>query len=205
MNIHSEKLGVAVRAGQSTDKRQQIIAAAIKLFVKNGIHSTSMQQLAKQAGVATGSVYTYFDSKEALVLEIFHAIADESTDFLLQTYDSSRSVKQRFYHLLERKTRFNIDNPDKFRFMSMCVYEPIVMQGVQQENRCDKSPLAAVLIDGKAENVIKDLPLEDLFYHLFGGIGSLLEWRLFNQREISDADIVNMIEMSWDAIRKGAK
>lgn len=184
------------------NKKQKIINTAIKLFVKNGVHNTSMQALAKKAGVATGSIYNYFDSKDALIVDVFYSIADESTAFVTKHYDVTGSVKERFCYLLEQKIRFNVNNPNKFRFMSMCVYEPIVMRTVQDADSCNNSPLAAVITDGKAEGIIKDLPLEDLFYHFFGGIASLVEWRLFNRQQISDSDIANMIAMSWDAISK---
>ncbi|PIE45835.1 MAG: hypothetical protein CSA44_01525, partial [Gammaproteobacteria bacterium] len=64
------------------------------------------------------------------------------------------------------------------------------------------SPLATVLADGKKERLIKELPVHDAFYYIFGGIASLLEWRLFNQQQISDTDITNMIDMAWDAIKR---
>lgn len=185
-----------------TDKKQKIIDTAITLFVKNGIHTTSMQALAKNAGIATGSIYTYFDSKETLVMDIFHLLVAESISVTIQNYDPEQSVQQRFYYLLEQKIRYDIEHPHKFRFMAMCVYEPMIMQIVKTENSCEQSPLAAVLERGKSENLIKNLALEDLFYHIFGGIASLLEWRLFNQQRVSDTDIDNMIEMAWDSIKK---
>lgn len=184
-----------------TDKKQKILDTAIDLFVENGIHATSMQALAKAAGVATGSIYTYFDSKDTLVTEIFHAIVAESVAVVTENYDPSRSVRACFFYLLAQKIRYDIDNPHKFRFMGMCFYEPMIMQLVKDENSCENSPLAAVLERGQAENLIKNRALEDLFYQFFGGIASSLEWRLFNQQHISDSDIDDMITMAWDSIK----
>ncbi len=182
-------------------KKQKIIDTAISLFVERGIHNTSMQTLAKKSGVATGSVYTYFDSKEALVIETFYSIINESIESVKQNYDNTQPIKARFYYLLEQKIRFDIKNPEKFRFMGMCSYEPIIMEKIQGDD-CKDSPLAAVLADGQKKQLLKELPLHDAFYYIFGGVGSLLEWRLFNQQRISDTDIINMIEMAWNSIKK---
>ncbi|PIE45635.1 MAG: hypothetical protein CSA45_01900 [Gammaproteobacteria bacterium] len=182
-------------------KKQKIINTAIKLFVKNGIHNTSMQMLAKKAGIATGSIYTYFDSKDALVVEAFYCIVNESIAAVKSNYDANQLVKERFYYLLEEKIRFDIKHPEKFKFLGMCSYEPIVMQKIQK-NDWENSPLAAVLDDGKKECLLKELPIHDAFYYIFGGIGSLLEWRLFNRKHISDTDITNMIDMAWNAIKQ---
>lgn len=47
-------------------KRSSILNAAIKLFSENGFAETKVADIAKQAGVSFGTVFTYFDSKEAL-------------------------------------------------------------------------------------------------------------------------------------------
>lgn len=183
-----------------TDKKQKIIDAAIKLFVKNGIHPTSMQALAKAAGVATGSIYTYFGSKDELVVEIFHAIVEENIAMTTKNYDATQSIKERFYYLVDKKIRHHVANPDKFRFMALCMYEPVLMQTIKNTNH-DNKPLVAVIKDGQAENLLKNLSIPDLFYQFFGGISSLLEWRLFNQQPINDADIRNITDMAWDSIK----
>lgn len=176
--------------------------AAIELFVKNGVHHTSMQALAKHAGVATGSVYTYFKNKEALICETFYDIAKESVAFSTQQYDFTASVKTRFYHLLRRRIQFDVAQPDKFRFISMCVYEPAIMSMIKDVDLCKNSPMAQVLTDGQAAHCIKNVPLDDLFYQVFGGVSSLLGWRLVSHTPVVEEDIEHMLDMAWDAIKQ---
>ncbi|MBS9781056.1 MAG: TetR/AcrR family transcriptional regulator, partial [Gammaproteobacteria bacterium] len=158
------------------DKRQKIINTAVKLFVKDGIHQTSIQMLAKKAGVSTGSVYTYFDSKETLVVEAFYNVLHESIEAVTTDYDASKSVKERFYHLLEQRIRYNIKYPTKFQFLNLCSAEPTVMKDVL-DNDCETSALATVIIDGKKQGIIRDLPPQDVLYQIIGGISFSLEWR----------------------------
>lgn len=56
-------------------KRQKIIQAAIEVFGKNGFQNSSISEIAKKADVADGTIYQYFENKEAL----FFAIASEKT------------------------------------------------------------------------------------------------------------------------------
>jgi len=51
-------------------RRQQIIAAGLACFAKTGYHATTMADVATQAGVAKGTPYLYFDSKQALFLAL---------------------------------------------------------------------------------------------------------------------------------------
>ncbi|RBW69762.1 TetR/AcrR family transcriptional regulator [Bacillus taeanensis] len=52
------------------EKKQQILKSAMKLFAENGFHSTSMQGIADQIGIAKGTLYIHFKSKEQLLLSI---------------------------------------------------------------------------------------------------------------------------------------
>ncbi len=54
------------------DKRRQILDAAIRVFARQGFHSTRVADIADEAGVAYGLVYHYFKSKDEVLNELFH-------------------------------------------------------------------------------------------------------------------------------------
>jgi TetR/AcrR family fatty acid metabolism transcriptional regulator len=58
------------------DKREAILRAAIGVFAHNGYFNSKVADIAKEAGVADGTVYLYFKSKE----EILHSIFDRSVE-----------------------------------------------------------------------------------------------------------------------------
>ncbi|HEY1942604.1 MAG TPA: TetR/AcrR family transcriptional regulator [Roseiarcus sp.] len=53
--------------GSESDRRDIIIAAAERAFVRHGFHAATMHQVAEEAGMSAGNLYRYFSSKEALV------------------------------------------------------------------------------------------------------------------------------------------
>jgi AcrR family transcriptional regulator len=53
------------------DKRQNILDAAVRVFARQGFHSTRVSDIADEAGVAYGLVYHYFNSKEEVLNELF--------------------------------------------------------------------------------------------------------------------------------------
>jgi TetR/AcrR family transcriptional regulator, fatty acid metabolism regulator protein len=53
------------------DKRRQILDAAIRVFARQGFHSTRVSDIADEAGVAYGLVYHYFKSKDEVLNEVF--------------------------------------------------------------------------------------------------------------------------------------
>ncbi|WP_067508619.1 TetR/AcrR family transcriptional regulator [Actinoplanes sp. TFC3] len=56
-------------------RREQILAAARICFLRNGLHSTSMQDLIKEAGLSVGAVYRYFKSKDEIINAISETVA----------------------------------------------------------------------------------------------------------------------------------
>jgi TetR/AcrR family transcriptional regulator, fatty acid metabolism regulator protein len=53
------------------DKRARILRAAVRIFAKNGFYDTRVSEVAKAAGVADGTIYLYFKSKDELLLSLF--------------------------------------------------------------------------------------------------------------------------------------
>jgi AcrR family transcriptional regulator len=55
---------------EKSQRRDEIIAAAKKVFARNGFHDTTIADIAKEAELAYGSVYWYFDSKDDLFRQL---------------------------------------------------------------------------------------------------------------------------------------
>ena len=81
--------------------KKLIMDTGLKLFSDQGFHSTSIQKIAKEAGIATGLVYNYFNSKEQLLDEIIQNGLQEFM-FLLhsQVQDSNVLTKENFSEMI---------------------------------------------------------------------------------------------------------
>src|SRR5713101_8595699 len=56
---------------QRNDKRARILDAAVKVFAERGYFSSTVAEIARAAGVADGTIYLYFKSKDDLLLRLF--------------------------------------------------------------------------------------------------------------------------------------
>jgi TetR/AcrR family transcriptional regulator, fatty acid metabolism regulator protein len=56
---------------RSGDKRERILSAAVRVFARSGFHATRVSEVAKAAGVADGTIYLYFRSKDELLVSLF--------------------------------------------------------------------------------------------------------------------------------------
>lgn len=60
-----------------TDKREAILRAAIKVFARNGYFNSKVSDIAGEAGIADGTVYLYFKSKEEVLHSVFDRLMEE--------------------------------------------------------------------------------------------------------------------------------
>ncbi|MGV3488359.1 MAG: TetR/AcrR family transcriptional regulator [Tuberibacillus sp.] len=82
------------------DKKINIINAAMQLFSEKGVHATSMQEIADASNVSKGTIYTYFSSKDDLLLSIFNFYHENIKSHILDTSSESLS-KDRFVHQID--------------------------------------------------------------------------------------------------------
>ncbi|HSN26615.1 MAG TPA: TetR/AcrR family transcriptional regulator [Kofleriaceae bacterium] len=75
MTVHS----AADRAG---DKRERILSAAERIFARHGFFAAKVSDVAKEAGVADGTIYLYFKSKDDLLISLFERRMLELTEAL---------------------------------------------------------------------------------------------------------------------------
>lgn len=69
---------------------QSIMKAALLAFVKHGFYKTTMDKIAKEAGIAKGTLYLYFDSKEMLSQSIMYAHFEKfNSNLMSQNYFST--------------------------------------------------------------------------------------------------------------------
>src|SRR4249919_3693257 len=82
------------------DRRDEILAAAQRCFVRSGFHGASMQDICNEAGMSPGNLYRYFPSKEALMA----GIAERDRAEVAQEF-ASADLSHGFFAVLEGMAR----------------------------------------------------------------------------------------------------
>ena len=68
-------------------RRAALVAAARRVFAADGVEAASVSDIVREAGVAQGTFYLYFDSKDDAILAVVQGVADELLDVLKQSMD----------------------------------------------------------------------------------------------------------------------
>jgi AcrR family transcriptional regulator len=102
---------------KSEDKRKAILAAAIAVFAERGIWSTPTSAISKAAGVAEGTLFTYFSTKDELVNELYRMLKLELTELLLADLPKTADLRGKLYHIWERYVHWGVANPEKYKVL----------------------------------------------------------------------------------------
>jgi TetR/AcrR family fatty acid metabolism transcriptional regulator len=87
MTVHS----AADRGG---DKRERILIAAERVFARCGFFAARVSEIAKEAGVADGTIYLYFKSKDDLLISLFERRMKQVNELLAKAIDGKPPVDQ---------------------------------------------------------------------------------------------------------------
>jgi AcrR family transcriptional regulator len=101
------------------DKREAILEAALDLFVERGFFGTAVPEIADRAGVGAGTIYRYFESKEALVNAIYRQEKLHFAHVVLDDFPAAAPTREQFRLLWNRMAQFATDHPSSFIFLEL--------------------------------------------------------------------------------------
>ena len=108
---HSLLKGIFMaRVIDKEEKRCDIALSAITLFCEKGIQQTSIDQIAKSAGVAKGTIYLYFKNKEEIVFTIWDILTQQHEEVFYTRINPNMSAKEKileYYNFSECQESFD--------------------------------------------------------------------------------------------------
>ncbi|MBT9558831.1 MAG: TetR/AcrR family transcriptional regulator [Myxococcales bacterium] len=102
-----------------TDKAAAILNAALSLFVERGFHGTSIPEVAARAAVGAGTIYRYFESKEALGNALYRKCKEGLLALVLTDFPFHASTRDQFAALWQRMGTWAKGAPLAFAFLEL--------------------------------------------------------------------------------------
>jgi TetR/AcrR family fatty acid metabolism transcriptional regulator len=88
-------------APRAADKRERILDAAVRVFARKGFHRARVSEVARAAGVADGTIYLYFKSKDALLVSLFEDRVERLLAFLEAELPRAASASEKLRRVIE--------------------------------------------------------------------------------------------------------
>jgi len=189
---------------KTSDKRSDIMQAALELIAKQGFHRAPMAVIAEKAGVAAGTIYRYFESKDVLITELHQELEEKVSARLRQGYPAEQPLQERFLYLIRELLRYFITNHLHFRYMEQYFNSPygISMHRDRLLGKPGKHEIVMEIFkEGSSQQILKDLPVAVLFSLAFGPLISMIRDHILGFIVLDDPLIKQITEACWDAIK----
>jgi AcrR family transcriptional regulator len=98
---------------KSEDKRNAILDAATRVFAERGLTAAPTSEISKQAGVAEGTLFTYFKTKDDLINALYREIKLELADAMMSGFPRKQSVRTRLRHVWDGYVNWGVANREK--------------------------------------------------------------------------------------------
>src|SRR3984957_14591213 len=99
---------------KSEDKRDALLAAATRVIAVQGL-SAPTAVIAREAGVANGSLFTYFETKADLFNQLYLALKTEMASAAMKDFPDDAELRTHFFHIWQRWMNWAVPFPEKRR------------------------------------------------------------------------------------------
>src|SRR5665647_2957485 len=118
---------------QVKDKRTAIMEAALKLFTERGFHGTSTAQISKEAGVATGTLFNYFPTKEDLINSLYTEVKGQLSQNMGKEIEAQSTFQDKLRKMWSNLIKWGVDNQEEFLFVGQFCSSPYITKYTREE------------------------------------------------------------------------
>src|SRR5512138_3025071 len=144
----------------SAEKRARLLGAAIRLFVKQGIAHTATAEIAREAGVAAGTLFLYFPSKQDLIDALVMQIGQEQSAAIRSQLQPGLTARETFWTIWHGSVDWFLEHPEAYQYNQQVREGGIVTPEVVQASAQTLSYYFEAIQKGLAEGAIGTYPVE---------------------------------------------
>ena len=197
------ELRAALNRAEKNNKYHQILEAAVKVFARQGFHQSTVAQIAKEAGVADGTIYLYFKNKDDILVQFFSVRTKQVFESFREAVDAAETSADKLRNLVRRHlAEFQRDKD------GAVVYQVETHQNsrlaedqIREMSKMYRDLISEIIEQGQQEGAIrKDLYLGLVKRFIIGAVDEVINTWLHTEE---DYDLVSMADPLVELFIKG--
>jgi len=195
--MEDDKTFQKLRENERETRKNLILDAALNVFEKKTFYKTSMSDIAKELGVSTATLYSYFPSQEELFLEAFirdlsyiDQILKESFDNSSNKEDSSTAIDT----LANAMVSHLLNSEATFQLISLLMTERDMPEHLKEKFYMMKQELNERMLNVLKLSGIKDPDIKTSRAFFASVIGAIMLFKNFPEKEMKDTE-ENIIDL----------
>ena len=185
---------------KSEDKRNAILSAATEVFAERGLGAPTAA-ITGAAGIAEGSLFTYFKTKDELINALYRELKLELADATMSGFPRKQSVRRRLEHLWNGYVQWGVANPDRQKVLKQIQVWGGLTEESKQAASAPFSEIKRMAEDAVTQKIYRDVPQA----FIVAALGALAEMTMeFMVRESEGAEVYRTagFEIFWAGITR---
>jgi AcrR family transcriptional regulator len=188
---------------KSEDKRSAILDAATRLFAERGLAAAPTSEISKRAGVAEGTLFTYFETKDDLINSLYREIKLELADAMMSDFPRKKNVRTRLRHVWDRYVRWGIANPKQRKVLAQLQVSEVLTKESKDAGGAPFVEFQTMIRDSIEGRVFRnDLPAELISKSLAALVEATIDLTVSNPSK-ADEYRDSGFQMFWAGITRG--
>ena len=184
------------------EKRQAILDTALKLFVEQGFHATPTARIAKEAGVATGTLFHYFSTKEELINTLYLETKDILIREIARNVSEQTTIKSKLKQIFFNAIHWARNYPQQQLFYFQFSHSPFISQITKELGEQRLQFIYDIIEEGKTTDILKNIPTDLLFESSLGLMNGIIKHLMEQAEKVQDETYMNQaFIMFWDSIK----
>jgi len=184
-------------------KIESVHTATLVLVARIGLAGLTISMIAKEAGVAAGTIYIYFKNKEDLLLEVYKEVKKRFRSKVFTDYNPEKPIKESFRKMWDNLLSYSVANYQEQVFLQQFNISPYIREKEALSfTKQVLSPLLEVIHTGQKQDLIKNDP-DSLIQQLLFGFANQLAPLIHENPGILTKDFTaTSFGYFWDAVKK---
>ena len=171
------------------DKKEAILQTTLKLIKDNGFHGTPISRVAKEAGVAAGTIYHYFSSKDDIIMELYYETRQQMTAAMFSEASSAKEYRQQFFEGWINLCKYFINNPNRLFFFEQFNSSPFAKIASEKNKKNSINRFNQFFQCGIDKGYLKKIEYKLIASAVFGCILATAKYHITGRYGFKDADL----------------
>ena len=146
---------------KSEDKRNAILDAATRVFAERGLTAAPTSEISKEAGVAEGTLFTYFKTKDDLMNALYREIKLELADAMMSGFPRKKSVRTRLQHVWDGYVNWGLTNPEQRKVLAQLLVSGMLSKASIEAGSAPFVEMQNMIRNAMGQHILRaDLPTE---------------------------------------------
>ena len=194
---------IATNRVEKNNKYHQILEAAVKVFARQGFHQSTVAQIAKEAGVADGTIYLYFKNKDDILVQFFSFRAKQVFERFREAVDGAQNSRDKLRNLVHRHlAEFQRDRDGAVVYQVETHQSSRLAEAqIKEMSKMYRDLISEIIEQGQQEGTIrKDLYVGLVKRFIIGAVDEVINTWLHSNGEY---DLVSMADPLVELFMKG--